>query len=166
MYAFPFLNEERGMQFESKGAAYPCTASPARGRPTLGFVGIQLAVPCPIPTLEAQSRYLGEAGRPVSALTRSRTHKLGRPTPSTIEASGREQDPLHNRRAGAGRTSANRRVRLLSIAPGSTPQFDALIYGLRTRDRGAPPHKTVARRFLPKVRVPVDWARGEWDVAC
>ena len=55
-------------------------------------------MPCPIPTFEAQSRYLGEAWAvPEGALTPlEETDKAGSPNVwlSTIEASGREQD-LH-----------------------------------------------------------------------
>jgi len=60
-YSFPFLDAEHiGLDFGAVGryvAPLYMHVLHAR-RPSLGFVGVPLAVPCPIPLFEAQARFL------------------------------------------------------------------------------------------------------------
>jgi len=62
VYAFPFLDEAKvGMRFRGRRSVEPLFLHLQHvERPTLGFVGVQLAVPCPIPFFEAQALYLAE----------------------------------------------------------------------------------------------------------
>ena len=65
-------------------------------RPTLGFVGIQLSVPCPIPFFECQAAYIAEAwarsptDSPLS--TREEREAWVAERVAAVAESGREQD--------------------------------------------------------------------------
>ena len=63
VYSFPFLDEQAlGMEFRGKRWVTPLYEHLQHARrPTLGFIGIPLAVPCPIPFFECQAAYLAEA---------------------------------------------------------------------------------------------------------
>jgi thioredoxin reductase len=178
VYAFPFLKEDEvGMEFEGRRSCRPLYLHLQHAeRPTLGFVGIQLAVPCPIPTFEAQSRYLGEAwATREGALT-----PLGERQSwvaqrlATVEASGREQD-LHYTTAEGSSAWAYIRE-LVNAAPPppvrswlDSEEFDARLSTVEGiyRDRGARyPTKPWHDDSYRRCEYSVDWERGEWDVAC
>ena len=57
-YAFPFLDEAAlGMSFVGQRRVTPLYQHLLHARlPTLGFVGIPLSVPCPIPFFECQAQ--------------------------------------------------------------------------------------------------------------
>ena len=63
VYSFPFLDEQAlGMAFRGKRWVTPLYEHLQHARrPTLGFIGIPRAVPCPIPFFECQAAYLAEA---------------------------------------------------------------------------------------------------------
>ncbi len=62
LYSFPFLVEENvGMSFHHRRRVTPLYLHMQHARrPSLAFIGIQLAVPCPIPFFECQAAYLAE----------------------------------------------------------------------------------------------------------
>lgn len=61
-YNFPFLDEATvGMRFRGERFVTPLYEHIIHAsRPTLGFIGIPLAVPCPIPFFECQAAYFAE----------------------------------------------------------------------------------------------------------
>ena len=63
VYSFPFLEEAAlGMAFKGKRLVTPLYQHLMHVEmPSLGFIGIPLAVPCPIPFFECQAAYLAEA---------------------------------------------------------------------------------------------------------
>ena len=149
-------------------------------RPTLGFVGIQLSVPCPIPFFECQAAYLAEAwARPADeelTSTAEREAWVGERL-QAVRASGREQDMHYTSSHG---TSAWEYMReLVRIVRGMrTPANDGASWLERDdwekrletveevyRDRGAryptlPWHDDTYRRC----EYAVDWASGQWSV--
>lgn len=62
VYEFPFLDEASvGLRFRGERYVTPLFQHLLHAtRPTLGFIGIPLAVPCPIPFFECQAAYLAE----------------------------------------------------------------------------------------------------------
>merc|ERR1719498_1779859 len=63
LYEFPFLDEATvGLRFRGERYVKPLFQHVLHAtRPTLGFVGISLNVPCPIPFFECQAAYVAEA---------------------------------------------------------------------------------------------------------
>ena len=61
-YSFPFLDEAAvGMVFKGKRYVTPLYQHMLHvSRPSLGFVGVPLAVPCPIPYFECQAYFMAE----------------------------------------------------------------------------------------------------------
>ena len=178
VYAFPFLQEEAvGMQFEGRRSCRPLFLHLQHAeRPTLGFVGIQLAVPCPIPTFEAQSRYLGEAwANPEGALTsREERQRWVAQRLATVEASGREQDLHYTTAEGSSAWAYIRELVHAAPSPPKTSWLDSDAFDARLstvesiyRDRGARyPTKPWHDDSYRRCEYSVDWESGEWDVAC
>lgn len=178
VYAFPFLDEvTTGLQFEKRRSCRPLFLHLQHAeRPTLGFVGIQLAVPCPIPTFEAQARYLGEAWATdegaLTPLDDRRSWVAQRL--ATVEASGREQDLHYTTAEGSSAWSYIRELVRAAPPPPQASWLDAEAFDARLatveaiyRDRGAryptkPWHDDAYRRC----EYSVDWGSGAWDVAC
>ena len=178
VYAFPFLQEEAvGMQFEGRRSCRPLFLHLQHAeRPTLGFVGIQLAVPCPIPTFEAQARYLGEAwATDDGALTSlEERHSWVAQRLATVEASGREQDLHYTTAEGSSAWAYIRELVKAAPPPPITSWLDSENFDARLstvesiyRDRGARyPTKPWHDDSYRRCEYSVDWESGEWDVAC
>ena len=165
------------MQFEGRRSCRPLFLHLQHAeRPTLGFVGIQLAVPCPIPTFESQSRYLGEAWATddgaLTPLDDRRSWVAQRL--ATVEASGREQDLHYTTAEGSSAWAYIRELVKAAPTPPETswldsPQFDARLSTVESiyRDRGARyPTKPWHDDSYRRCEYSVDWESGEWDVAC
>ena len=108
VYGFPFLDEEAvGMRFQGRRSVTPLYQHMQHAtRPTLGFVGIQLSVPCPIPFFECQAAYLAEAWARGEAAGEQLSSRAGREAwvaerLAAVEASGREQDLHYTNTFGA-----------------------------------------------------------------
>lgn len=99
VYSFPFLCEQSlGMSFRGRRAVTPLYLHLQHSRrPSLGFMGIQLSVPCPLPFFECQAAYLAEVwalppGEEMASLEERCAWVETRL--ATTAATGREQD-LH-----------------------------------------------------------------------
>lgn len=184
VYGFPFLDEEAvGMRFQGRRSVTPLYQHMQHAtRPTLGFVGIQLSVPCPIPFFECQAAYLAEAWSRGEAAGEQLSSRAGREAwvaerLAAVEASGREQDLHYTNTFGASAWAYMRElIRTLHAARPPSADSDCWLerpeweHRLETvqavyADRGArypqlPWHDDAYRRC----EYTVDWARGTWEV--
>ena len=88
-------------------------------RPTLGFVGIPLNVPCPIPYFECQAAYVAEAWARGPGSAEELTSEAEREAwverrLAAVRAIGREQD-FHNTKADGGSAWAYMRELLRAV---------------------------------------------------
>ena len=180
VYSFPFLDEAAlGMSFRGKRFVTPLYQHLMHTKlPSLGFIGVPLAVPCPIPYFECQAAYLAEAwARPASdALTTESERE--RWLDERIEAVGERTQDLHFTSAGGGNPWAYMRELLRLIHAEKPPTKDGESWVERTnwearlstvesvyKDRGArypkkPWHDDAYRRC----EYQVDWESGTWSV--
>jgi hypothetical protein len=150
-------------------------------RPTLGFVGIPLAVPCPVPFFECQAAYIAEhlarpAGRAMTSEPQRTAWLQGQMEAVGFDA-GRPQD-LHLTGAGGGSPWRYMRELLAAVhadlpptADGESwlerPTWEARLETVEAvyRDRSArqpqlPWHDDAYRRC----EYTVDWTTGSWAV--
>ena len=179
VYDFPFFEEEAvDMTFEGRRSCRPLYLHLQHAaRPTLGFVGVQLSVPCPIPFFEAQALYLAEAlAAPDAALAaRDERDAWVDARLATVAASGREQDLHYTSAEGDNAWAYIRRLVDLAGAPQvdgdpswlQSPAFDHRLKTVESvyDDRGRryptkPWHDDAYRRC----DYAVDWAAGTWTV--
>ena len=185
-YSFPFLDEHAlGMRFVGRRAVTPLYLHMQHAvHPTLGFVGIHLAVPCPIPFFECQAAYLAEAWArpPVEELsTADERAQWVASRLARVEASGREQDLHYTSSHG---TTAWQYMRELVRAVRETeptqesvdepcwmrrPDWEQRLTTVEAvyTDRGSryptlPWHDDAYRRC----EYTVDWESGRWTVDC
>ena len=179
-YAFPFLDEEAvDLRFRQQRWVSPLYQHIMHARrPTLGFIGIPLAVPCPIPFFECQAALLAEQwARPSDgpeALT-SESERVEWVEQRRAAVGERTQD-THLTGAAGGSAWSYMRELLARVHATSPPTEEGDTWLARTnwderlttvesvyRDRGArypklPWHRDSYRR----VEYSVDWASGEW----
>ena len=210
VYSFPFLDETAcGLTFEGERFVTPLyqhlmhAARPFPGgsrtgpgvvldmsrrhaaRPTLGFVGIPLAVPCPIPFFECQAAFLAEQwAKPDAALHGAEaTARRQAWVAAMRDAVGSRDQDLHytsTSARGPGTTSAWAYMRELLRATHATrpvdeagdcwlerPSWEARLATVEAvyADRGARypklPWEDDAYR---RCEYTVDWASGTWSV--
>ena len=150
-------------------------------RPTLSFVGIPLAVPCPVPFFECQAAYIAEhlarpAGRAMTSEPQRTAWLQGQMEAVGFDA-GRPQD-LHLTGAGGGSPWRYMRELLAAVHADAPPTADGESWLERPtwearletveavyRDRSArqpqlPWHDDAYRRC----EYTVDWTTGSWAV--
>jgi len=149
-------------------------------RPTLGFIGVQLSVPCPIPFFECQAAYLAEAwARPPAEPMTSEAEREAWVAQrlESVTASGREQD-LHYTSSHGSNAWAYMKELIRLVHASSPPTADSDSWLIRPNweqrlvtvedvynDRGSkypklPWHDDAYRRC----EYAVDWERGTWCV--
>ena len=185
VYSFPFLEEAAlGMAFKGKRLVTPLYQHLMHvERPSLGFIGIPLAVPCPIPFFECQAAYLAEAWARPDDDDAQQLVSLGERQGwvskrlSAVSSIGREQD-MHLTSADGGNAWSYMRELLHAVhkvhpptAEGSSwlerPNWEHRLETVESvyKDRGArypkkPWHDDAYRRC----EYEVDWVKGTWSV--
>jgi len=182
-YSFPFLDEQPlGMRFKGLRHVTPLHQHMLHAsRPTLGFVGIPLAVPCPVPFFECQAAYMAEhlarpAGRAMTSEPQ-RTAWLQGQMEAVGFDTGRPQD-LHLTGAGGGSPWRYMRELLAAVHADAPPTADgeswlerptwearletveAVYLDRSARQPQLPWHDDAYRRC----EYTVDWTTGSWAV--
>ena len=183
LYDFPFLDESGlGMRFRGERYVTPLYEHLQHARlPTLGFIGVPLAVPCPIPFFECQAAYLAEAwARPEGALLASeeaRAEWVEQRLADVGFHSGRSQD-THLTGAAGGCAWRYMRELLHAVQAGRPPTAGADTWLERSdwesrlatveaiyRDRASRyPTLPWEEDSYRRCEYAVDWATGHWSV--
>lgn len=182
VYDFPFLDEAAlGMRFRGERYVTPLYEHLQHARlPTLGFIGVPLAVPCPIPFFECQAAYLAEAwSRPEGALLaeEARAAWVDQRLEDVGFHTGRSQD-THLTGAAGGCAWRYMRALLQAVQADRPPVADADTWLERSdwesrlatvesiyRDRGSRyPTLPWEDDSYRRCEYAVDWASGKWSV--
>ena len=181
LYSFPFLDEQHlGMRFRGERFVTPLYQHLMHAhRPTLGFIGVPLAVPCPIPFFECQAAYLAEAWArpPASPLTTAAYREAWVKDRIAAVGADRPQD-LHFTSAGGASPWGYMRELLGLIHAVTPPTPDGESWVERSDfaerlatvesvydDRGARyPKKPWHEDDYRRCQYSVDWASGTWAV--
>lgn len=173
-YDFPFLDEEElGLSFRGQRHVTPLYEHLMHAQqPTLGFIGIPLSVPCPIPFFEIQAAYLGEHWATPQGLT-AEAERCDWVPKRLASIEPRWQD-THLMGAPGGKTSSDSAWaymrRLLELSQLSSDVTDTwlskmdtveAVYNDRSSRRPTMPWDDDAYR---RCEYRVDWATGEWSV--
>jgi len=179
-YAFDFLDEATtGLAFRGRRFVTPLYQHLLHAtRPTLGFVGIPLAVPCPIPFFECQAAYLAEHfARPDDEPLASAEERTAWVEQRQAAVEGRPQDT--HLTGAAGGSAWRYMAELLGAVhasrpptadggswlerPGWAARLATVedVYQDRSRRQPALPWHDDAYR---RCQYSVDWASGKWSV--
>lgn len=180
VYSFPFLDEEStGMTFRGQRHVTPLYQHLLHAsRPTLGFIGIQLAVPCPIPFFECQALYLAEAwARPPDAALTTQTEREAWVATRRAAVADRPQD-MHVTGALGGSAWQYMRELIDQVHEGrpptpdgdswlERPDWEARLLTVESvyRDRGGRyPTRPWDDDAYRRCEYTVDWTTGDWSV--